>query len=311
MSISVGIPRGLLYYKYFPLWQTFLSELGLSTIVSPPTNKRILNLGTSAADNEICLPVKIFYGHVLELKDKVDALFIPRMVSVEKEAYTCPKFLGLPDLIGAVDESLPSILAPIFNAKLGLRQFYRNLFEFGSKFSRSTNRIWQAWRKAVKTQKKFEKDLIKQARGVYEYQGLKIGIAGHPYNVHDKYVSFNLIKRLENQGAKVVTSENISKRIIEKEAKTLSKYLFWSYEKEVVGAVFYWLRQKVVDGVIYLLSFACGPDSLIQVLLENEAKRNNVPLMPLVIDEHSGEAGLVTRIEAFVDMLGRKQAKSA
>ncbi|MHB1413345.1 MAG: 2-hydroxyacyl-CoA dehydratase, partial [Thermoleophilia bacterium] len=77
--------------------------------------------------------------------------------------------------------------------------------------------------------------------------------------------------------------------------------------KEIMGAINHWTEQKKVDGVIYVLAFACGPDSLVQVLIEHRARQHKVPLMSLTIDEHSGEAGLVTRIEAFVDMLMRKK----
>ena len=133
---------------------------------------------------------------------------------------------------------------------------------------------------------------------------LRIGIAGHPYNVSDPYVNLNLIKKLRDWGADVATEEMIPHATLEREANRLPKRLFWSYEREVVGAAFHWMQTKSVDGIIYILSFACGQDSLIQVLLEIEAKKQHgIPLMSLVIDEHSGEAGMITRVEAFIDML--------
>jgi predicted nucleotide-binding protein (sugar kinase/HSP70/actin superfamily) len=61
---------------------------------------------------------------------------------------------------------------------------------------------------------------------------------------------------------------------------------------------------------VYMLSFACGPDSFVQVLVEDavcEGDGARVPLLSLVIDEHTGEAGFITRIEAFLDMLTRRQ----
>ena len=45
----------------------------MEVVVSPPTNKEILDLGVIAAVPETCLPVK-FYGHVLTLANKVDYL---------------------------------------------------------------------------------------------------------------------------------------------------------------------------------------------------------------------------------------------
>lgn len=314
MGATIGIPQALLYYKYYPLWEGFLKGLGAEVVSSNVTTKRIVNAGTSVAENELCLPVKIFFGHLIELKDKVDALFVPRVISVEQGTYTCPKFLGLPDLARAVDVKLPKILDPTFNTRLGRRHFYEALFDFGKIFTDSKYKVWRAWMAGVAAQKTYQKKLLAgvsplealggDAKAIVSTGDLKIGIAGHPYNVHDPYINLNLIKKLNKWGAQVVTEEMILPKILEHEANKLPKRLFWSYEREVVGAAFHWLQTRTVDGIIYILSFACGQDSLIQVLLETEAKKHEgIPFMSLVIDEHSGEAGLITRVEAFIDML--------
>ncbi len=320
VSLQIGVPRALLYYKYFPLWKTFLEELGAEVVVSPPTNKHILNLGTEFAENEACLPVKVFYGHVLALKDKVDALFVPRIVSVEDKAYTCPKLLALPDLVRAIDDDLPPVLGTTFNLRLGWRKFISSLYEFGSYFTRDFCRISRAFLIGLSRQSAFEKRLregvlLPEALGGEKTEtivnnDLTIGVAGHSYNIFDSYVSLNLIERLQKQNVRILTPEMVSPSVIEQTISGLPKSVFWTYEKEVIGSIFHWLKTDQVDGVIYLLSFACGPDSLIQVLIEQEARKiSSVPLMSIVIDEHSGEAGLITRLEAFLDMIKMKQAR--
>ncbi|HEY3375238.1 MAG TPA: acyl-CoA dehydratase activase-related protein [Candidatus Aquicultor sp.] len=311
--MTVGVPQALLYYKYYPLWESFLHGLGAEIAVSNPTTKKTINLGTAAAENELCLPVKVFFGHVLDVKDCVDALFIPRVISVESGAYTCPKFLGLPDLAKTADTALPLILEPEFNARLGTRKFYQAILDFGKFFTNKKSQTIRAWMDGVTAQKAFQKKLeagltpVEAIAGVEPQPargGLKIGVVGHPYNVYDSYTSLNLIKKLRGWGADVTTTEMILPKTLEHEADRLPKRLFWSYEKEVVGGALHWIHKKNVDGIIYVLSFACGPDSLIQVLLESEAKKHGgTPLMSLVVDEHSGEAGLITRVEAFIDML--------
>jgi predicted nucleotide-binding protein (sugar kinase/HSP70/actin superfamily) len=319
LGTTVGIPQALLYYKYFPLWETFLKGLGAEVVVSHSTTKRMVNTGTAVAENELCLPVKVFYGHLLDLKDKADALFVPRVISVEKHSYTCPKFLGLPDLARASDSEMPAILDPVFNSRQSIRSFYSSLFEFGSSFTNKKSVILKAWFHAVNAQTAFQKRMELGATPLEAIEGintppiksdLTIGIAGHPYNIYDPYISLNLINKLRHWGVNVVTTEMIPPHTLEREAERLPKRLFWSFEKDVVGSAFHWMRKGSVDGVVYVLSFACGPDSLIQVLLESEAKKcKDVPLMALVIDEHSGEAGMITRIEAFIDMLRwRKQS---
>ena len=59
--------------------------------------------------------------------------------------------------------------------------------------------------------------------------------------------------------------------------------------------------------MIFICSFCCGPDSLIDEIITRDARKINLPYICLVLDEHSGQAGVITRIEAFVDMIIRKK----
>ena len=88
--MKVGIPRGLLFYRFYAYWTTFLKELGADLVISPPTNKLIIQRGLTYGVM-ICFPVK-FFRHCHFLKDKVDSLFVPRMVCFCKNEYNCPKF---------------------------------------------------------------------------------------------------------------------------------------------------------------------------------------------------------------------------
>jgi len=92
-NLRIGIPQALLYYEFFPLWENFFENLGVEVIDSGSTTKEILDLGVRSAISEVCFPVKVFYGHVMNLKDRVDYLFIPRLVCVEKGAYFCRLFI--------------------------------------------------------------------------------------------------------------------------------------------------------------------------------------------------------------------------
>jgi len=308
--IKIGIPRALLYYKQYPFWQTFFEKVGAEVIVSGETNAQILNTGLEVAPSEICLPVKVFYGHTLSLSEKCDYVFIPRVVSVEKEAYTCPKFLGLPDMLRALPNA-PAILSIDMNAKKKRRYFYQSLLKLGSTINKNPVAILKAYKAAQKAMEIFHRN--KSLLPPFEANNnLKIGIVGHPYNIYDPYISLDFLSRLKRQKINIQTLENVPADCIETQTASLAKPIFWTYEKEVVGTVMHWLRTKAVDGVIYLLAFACGPDSMMQVLIEEEARKHpEVPLMSIVIDEHSGEAGFLTRLEAFTDMLNLKKAKMA
>jgi predicted nucleotide-binding protein (sugar kinase/HSP70/actin superfamily) len=87
--------------------------------------------------------------------------------------------------------------------------------------------------------------------------------------------------------------------------------LSWSYERELLEAAAYFLKCKDVDGVIYLTSFGCGPDSMMMEIVRRELRsEGDHPLLELVLDEHSVESGIRTRAEAFVDLLRYQKRKA-
>jgi predicted nucleotide-binding protein (sugar kinase/HSP70/actin superfamily) len=289
------------------------------------TNKQILTWGVEVAENELCVPVKAFYGHCMALRETSDAIFVPRVVSVEERSYTCPKFLGLPDMIAAVAErvDLPPLLTPNLNQREKPREFKWQLISFAQKeFGLSKLDAVSAIEVARVAQKRYQESLVRGYTPVnllpmsklnntrWRPPGEKrkrIGLLGHPYNIYDGYITQNLVARLEEMGAELVVPEMTDHSVLMNAATDVPKQLYWTYEKEIMGAINHWTEKEMIDGIVYVLAFACGPDSLIQVLIEHRAKTYKVPMMSLTIDEHSGEAGLVTRIEAFIDMLMRKK----
>lgn len=345
MPARIGVPRALLYYKYYPWWKSFFEELGFQVVVSRPTNKALLAAGVATASDETCVPVKAFYGHVLDLKDRVDYLFIPRMISVEKKTYTCPKFLGLPDIIRGI-EGLPPIIDTQVNRREGslapLGAFYRTgeqllkqegyTRERGRKgFARLWRALWKAERKLRRCQKLMisrgmtfpqalrlmeskdgkRRQISGKGEGPKQENGsakatYQIGLIGHGYNIYDSYVSKDILHRLEAMGASVWTADMVSPQAIHRQMARLPKDPFWSYEREVLGAAFHFLEREEVDGIIQIVSFACGPDSMIAEMVHRYAwRKGDIPYMLLTIDEHSSEVGVVTRLEAFLDMIHR------
>lgn len=322
--MKVGIPRGLLFYHYYPMWKVFLEGIGAEVVTSPPTSKEILDLGTKSSHDDVCLPVKIFFGHTLYLADKnVDFLFIPRVVAVEKEAYTCPKFLGLPDVLRNALEDIPPIIDATVNVKKRDKSPLKAALEIGRQLGAPVSKIKSAYKEACQSLWSYRKLMLNgltpdEAIDVLFNRGerikkegkkdIKIGVIGHPYNVYDRFSTLDMLDKLEKLGAEVVTGEMISPEDIEHHAQFLPKRLFWSYERDIVGSAFYLIHKRKVDGIINVVSFECGPDSLITELIQSEARRNGgFPVMVITLDEHTGEAGLQTRIEAFVDMLRRRR----
>jgi predicted nucleotide-binding protein (sugar kinase/HSP70/actin superfamily) len=320
-----------LYYSYFPLWRAFFTEMGAEVVVSPETNKAVLDAGLRSALDETCLPVKLFFGHVLALTGLVDYLLVPRLISVEPKAYICPKFMGLPDMLRARIPNLPPLIDVDVDFSRGTGNWENVLSSMGRLLAGDRRLIRQACRSAQAAQSLFQEQLEKgwllpealngrvpSGRGERGTERpappppgsgrLNIALLGHAYNIYDEYISMNLIERLRSMGARVSTADLVPQSVIDEQAGTLPKKLFWTLGKKMIGAAFAFCDIRQFDGMIYLSSFGCGPESLVGELLARWAKRRrDIPFMPLTIDEHTGAAGLVTRLEAFTDMLLRRE----
>lgn len=281
-------------------WLEFLDGLGVEAIVSEATTGKTITTGAIRADNETCLPVKVFSGHLLSLKDRVDAILIPRVVSQEHGNHSCPKFMGLPDLARALDPDLPPVLAPRMDLGdrrcLWTRDWYVLARSLGGKRISSATSV-----------ARFLLDLREHDLrvGTQPEEGdIKVGVAGHLYNVNDHRVSMDLLNRIRGLGAIPVTMEEVHPKQIRAQANTISRRIFWSFESRLAGVVLHWSRTASVSGILFVTSFACGPGSMVGALLEDQLERERlVPLMTITLDEHSAETGLITRIDAFIDML--------
>lgn len=320
MSVKVGIPRALLYYHYFPMWRSFLEGLGVQVVVSGHTTKSILEKGTKLCVDEACLPVKVAFGHVAELVNKVDYIFIPRLVSVAPREYICPKFLGFPDMVREAVSGLPPLITSNVNQYRRERDLYSTFSEVGKLFNANPARVYWAYRRALNAHQKYcgllEKGLMPDKAMLLKDPGEQVNEAqpavaliGHPYNIYDNFISMNLIKRLEKSGIKAVTPEHLPEHVLRQYAGKLPKRLFWTLGQKMIGGAFNYFEDPRIKGLIHVASFACGPDSMTGELIERRARRTgDIPFLNLTLDEHTGEAGVVTRLEAFLDMINLRAA---
>ncbi|HAJ32910.1 MAG TPA: hypothetical protein DCK79_06015 [Candidatus Atribacteria bacterium] len=319
-NLKIGIPQALLYYEFFPLWKNFLEGLGVEVVISGPTTKEILDLGVRSAISEVCFPVKVFYGHVMSLKDRVDYLFIPRMVCVEKGAYFCPKFFGLPDMIKSSLSPLPPLIEPTIDIRKPVTNFKNSFLEVGKLITNNSKKIYQSFYEAqnclqpylqLKENELAPKIISQQYNKELPQNNLKnsldIAILGHSYLVYDTFINLNLISKLKKFKINVLTVEMVKKKDIERQLKKLHKPIFWTLSKKTVGSALYFLEKKI-DGIIHLTSFECGEDSMIGELIRQEShKYPSVAYTEFVFDEHTGGAGIDTRTEAFLDMIIRRK----
>lgn len=295
--MTVGIPKGLLYSKYHIFAESFFDKLGMDVVTSPDTNKVILDEGVERCVDDACLPIKIFHGHVQWLKDKCDYLLIPRFLSLEKRKSLCPMFCGLVEMVTNSISGLPQIIDPPVYS-LDKKSMLEWAMQTGGSVTRDKKAIINA----------FEYALVKQKshRTAINDDGYsnRIGLLGHAYNIHDAFMNMNLIKKLHAMDIGVVTAESVSREDIAIQMQRLYKPPFWYFAREYYGAAVNLYKKHLVDGFIYVSAFSCGVDSVVVELIMQET--DSFPFMVLKIDEHTGEAAVDTRIEAYGDMLKRR-----
>ncbi|MBU1671496.1 MAG: hypothetical protein KKF41_10575 [Actinobacteria bacterium] len=297
----VGVPRALLYHQYGGSWTAFLDSLGVETLLTQATSGETVLAGTERADNETCLPMKVFAGHLIQLKDSCDAVLVPRVVSQYHRTKSCPKYLGLPDVARALEPDLPPVLDPRMDLADRRARWTSDWNALALEWGASRGGAALAVHRMKEALREIEPLPSRPVEG-----GLRVGIAGHLYNMFDSRASLGLLDKVRDTGAGVLTIEQVSRHQVRRQLRTLQRKIYWDFEGRIVGGVLHWNRTACVDGIIYVSSFACGPGSMIGALLEDQLGReDSVPFMNITLDEHSAEGGLITRVEAFMDMLKR------
>lgn len=290
----IGIPRALIYWKKPHFWETFFVNLDFEIILSPPTNKEIVEKGVKVADPETCFSNKIFWGHLLWLEGKANYIFVPRLKTNEERLEYCPKFFGLPDLAKIL------VKTPILTETFDWRKerFEKGLEKLGKKLNKDKKIIEKAMRAAFLKEKelkeKNEQDFFRKIQS----KKPKIVLISHPYNLYDDYVNLRMKEKLEKLGSEVIFIDEISG---ESQGSDWA-WFHWEFGKEIMEKVREILKYNIA-GAIELSSFQCGCDAVLKEFVEKEFKKNKIPFLYLLIDEQTGQAGIQTRLEAFIDTL--------
>lgn len=323
---KVGIPRAISYYNNYPFYYGFFTALGIEVVLSDKTTTKIINEGSSYVVSDTCLPIKVFTGHVVNLLNKgCDVIFVPSLQSTGFKINNCSKIRGLPEIIRNVINKPFTMIEPTLDKteNIGFHDFCMQTAEAcgitdSERVKAAAKAGWKMYNDFLEmTQSGIPyKDALENAlsgkfvkKSVDIVKPLSVVIMGHGYNLFDERISMNIIKKLEKMDVKVYTSLDVSHECAISSIRELGEIQYWANELELTGTAAYYLLNNKVDGIVALSAFGCGPDSLMVDEMSYHCKEKGMPLIHLTIDEHTGEAGFVTRLEAFVDMLMRKKRR--
>ena len=299
----VGIPKGLFYYRYHVLWETFFREIDVETVTSPDTDRAVLDDGTARAVDEMCLSAKIYLGHVDRLIGWCDYVFIPRIVNYGYRRDMCTTFAGMYDIARNIYRRTDQkFLAVNIDLRKGNKEeaAYR---EMAAVLGVPDAMAKKAYKTAVKADNAAWKARIREEEQRAKADGTKVMVAGHSYVLEDPYFGEPVIHTLESMGVTVLRADITDRGDAVKRAVKFSPTMKWQYSLEIIGGL---LDKRQADGVIFVSAFPCGPDSMVTEMYLR--KNNDLPVLNLTLDAQSGTAGLETRLESFVDILNRRKA---
>ena len=310
---KIGFPRAMYFYDRFPFWAKLLDELGLNLVISDPTNRRIVKAGVDSAVAEPCFPIKVAHGHVADLLDKgVDFLLIPNVINAETEfpevnSHLCPWGQTMTYVIGhspLMEGREDMILRPRIHFRDGMEKVKREIYEgLSRRFKISRRRSDRAVEAAYEVQRRFEEDLIKigieAIKRLEETGELGIVLIGRPYNLNDSGINLDVPKKLRDYyGVNVIPYDALPLRGID--ISDVNDNMYWNYGRRILQAAKF-VRDRQNLHLIYITNFKCGPDSYIKHFVFDASGK---PYLTLQLDEHANDAGIITRIEAYLDSKG-------
>ncbi|MCF8085902.1 MAG: acyl-CoA dehydratase activase [Desulfohalobiaceae bacterium] len=318
---SMGIPRTLYFWEWLPFFATLLDELGYQPVLSGESNKKLTARGSSLMVTETCLPLKAAHGHVSDLLDRgLTSVLLPQIYdlpSLDPQQSTgtiCPFVQGLPWTIrSAIDfrDRNAQLLSPVLRLGREVDESEDGWRELAGMLGVGTRRMKRALQQASAVQDRFRESLRERGRQILQEveQGRTcLLIVGRPYNALDPGLNMDLSQKLRRQGILGLPLDFLP---LEEEGHRISgENMYWGYGQKILAAA-HFLRHYPNLHPVFLTNFSCGPDAFIlHFFLDILGER---PFLELEIDEHTADAGVVTRLEAFWDSIrgsGEKKRQS-
>jgi predicted nucleotide-binding protein (sugar kinase/HSP70/actin superfamily) len=303
--MNIGLPQELMHMDCISDLKEMLEQMIPDiTFTHVPSGEapRYLHL-----EEDACFPFKKMIRNTLALHQDVDVILLPRVVETDG-FLMCPNFRAFPDIVELNTKNLSlnnikPMVSPIIELKndKGLNAIAETIAKELSRISGSKFLAKQTY------QKKGEQDPKNNKITRLHLSGF-IGIIGHPYILTDKRLNNGVPEILNLYGYETVFSKDIPFDELNKLAGSLdyfAKKMYWRSAREIIGAFLYFSQIHPAEGIIHLAPFNCGIDALLRIELMSLHKtiEDAPPFMTIVCDEHTQRDHVVTRLEAFLDMI--------
>ncbi|HOM09145.1 MAG TPA: acyl-CoA dehydratase activase [Spirochaetota bacterium] len=302
-SITVGVPLCFSAYTLWPLYSWFFKELGVAIVTSDAISEE----GKAKVESAYCFPAEIAHGAVKNIFDKhVDYIFLPHskeMKSYQNDARAtfCPITQGLPYYIEKAFDEIPKekILSPVISFKLSDTITEDSFVNVAVKLGFSSEEGKRAFRLALQKQHEYFVKARKLGEEALEFARKlnkpAIALLGRPYNAFTKDANMGIPKKYTSIGYTVIPFD-----ILPFEDEEIFPNMYWFYGQLDMKASVMLAKENNIY-VTFISNFSCAPDSFMLHYLK--WIMGSKPFLILELDSHTADAGIDTRIEAFLDII--------
>ncbi|MBM4353812.1 MAG: activase [Deltaproteobacteria bacterium] len=308
---AVGIPRAFSVHAFWPFYSWFFHKLGVKTVFS----RQPAPAGMARVESGYCFPAEIAHGAVQDLLDMgVDFYFLPHFRDLESyepdvHACFCPITQSLPYYIRrAFPEILDAqILRPVVTFKYGREQALQPFVEMGAKLGFSVEEVTAAFDEACVRQADYRRQARALGREALDEARAAdrpaIALLGRPYNAFTRDANMGIPRKFTSNGYTVIPFD-----ILPFEDEPEFPNIYWYFGQQDMKSAGLLAREENLY-VTFISNFACAPDSFLLHYLR--WTMGSKPYLVLELDSHSADAGIDTRVEAFLDIIDGYRKKVA
>jgi predicted CoA-substrate-specific enzyme activase len=312
---NVGFNRSFLVNSYYPLYSNFFTELGYDIVMPESPSQE----GIDRQNASFCYPVELahgFFHSLLSSDNPPDYIFLPHFKAIPAEKDTnssdqsqvCPLVQGetfylqttFRKEIDQLARKGTRLLAPLIDLSVNLDDARKPLVEAAGKMGISRKDARRAFDKAVHLQKEClaeMKAIGRQALAQLEVEPEKFAVVifSRPYNGFVEEAHKGIPHKFASRGILAIPLD-----FLEIEEERSKRHMYWGMGKLIMKAGRLVERHPQLFGT-YITNFSCGPDSFVVGYFRDLMGRK--PSLTLELDNHTADAGLETRVEAFLDII--------
>ncbi len=309
-SVKVGIPRAFSVYSLWPMYSWFFHDLGVPVHLSEESHRE----GVQRAESAFCLPGELAHGMTEDLvRAGVDYYFFPHLMHMESmeegtPSTLCPLTQGLPYYLRpAFDIPDARILRPVIDFSGGYGSGSAGFIEMAEQLGFSKEEGVRAFRVGLNQQLAFWdhiRELGRQAlKQAEEGDQVVIALFGRPYNTFAPEANMGIPRKFLTRGHRIIPFD-----FFPVSDEEMSDNMYWYYGQLNMKAA---RLVKDLDNVhlAYISNFGCAPDSFMLHFVR--WFMGTKPYLVLELDSHTADAGVDTRIEAFLDIIEGYRKKAA